>query len=110
MAKYYGKIGFGHTVEDPDGVHEFVVTERDYKGDVIRPSVKASQGDQIIPGLTTGNSISIIEDGYLSENFFAIIYATWMGVKWTVKKIDSTHPRLVLALGEVYNGPTPGSP
>lgn len=107
MAKHFGKIGFGHSVTDEYGVTEFVVTERDYKIDILRASVSSNQGGQIIPGLSTGNSFSIIEDAYLNENFFAILYITWMGVRWSIRKVDSAHPRLTLTPGEVYNGPTP---
>ena len=110
MAKYSGKIGFGHTVKKPGGVSEFVITERDFKGDLLRPSVRNNPGEDIIPGLSTGNSFSIIEDGYLLENLFAIKYVTWMGVRWSVRKIDSVHPRLIITVGEVFNGPTPTIP
>jgi hypothetical protein len=29
-----------------------------------------------------------------------------MGVRWTVQDVTVEHPRLILRLGEVYNGPT----
>lgn len=107
MAKTYGKIGFGKTIIKPGGVSEFVITERDYKIDIIRPSVRNTPGEDVIPGLSTGNSFSIIEDGYLSENLFAMKYVTWMGVRWSVRKIDQAHPRLIITVGEVFNGPSP---
>ena len=34
--KFYGKIGYVDTTEKKPGVHEAVVTERDYYGDVTR--------------------------------------------------------------------------
>lgn len=106
MAKYFGKIGFAHNVEIRKGVYDDVITERDFKGDLIRPSVKSGSDAQINSDLTTGNSVSIIMDAYLQENLFAIKYVVWMGVRWSAKKVDVVHPRLTIALGEVYNGPT----
>lgn len=106
MAKFFGKIGFSHNVEISRGVHDVVITEKDYKGDLIRPSVKTGSGDQVNSDLTIGNSVSILMDAYITENFFAIKYVTWMGVRWSAKKVDVVHPRLTIALGEVYNGPT----
>lgn len=106
MAKFYGKVGFAHNVEVRRGVYEDLITEQNYKGDITRPSAKAQTGEQVNADLSIGNQFSIIADAYLFENLFAIRYITWMGVRWTVTKIDVAHPRLNLLVGEVYNGPT----
>lgn len=107
MAKYYGKIGFAHNVEVRKGVYEDAITEVDYKGDISRPSAKSQAGEQVNANLSIGNLFSIVADAYLMDNIFAIRYVTWMGVRWTVTKVDVAHPRLNLLVGEVYNGPTP---
>lgn len=107
MARFFGAVGFAHNVEIRRGVYDDLITEKTFKGELIRPSLRASMGEQINANLVVGNSISIVMDAYLLENFFAIRYVTWMGVRWSVKKVDVAHPRLTLALGEVYNGPTP---
>ena len=46
-------------------------------------------------------------DSYAEENFFAIKYVRWMGARWVVTNVEVRRPRLILNLGEVYNGPTP---
>jgi hypothetical protein len=46
-------------------------------------------------------------DAYANEHFFAIRYVEWAGVLWTVSMVEVQSPRLLLRLGEVYNGPTP---
>lgn len=109
MAKFYGMIGYGHQTETSPGVWEDVITERPYQGDVILPSVNSRGRDEINPNLTLGNSFSILSDGYIEHNLFAIRYIEWMGVLWSVAKIDVKYPRLELLVREVYNGPKAGT-
>jgi|SRR3954449_4690824 hypothetical protein len=106
MAKFHGKIGYAQTVETAPGVHQEEITERSYYGDVTRTSRALRDGEQINPVLSLGNSISIVADAYAREHFFAIRYVEWAGVHWTVVDVEVRHPRLLLRLGEVYNGLT----
>lgn len=108
MAKFYGEIGYGETVEKAPGVWEDVITEKPYFGDVVRNSrqLREADGEKVNNDLTVGNSISIVSDAYANEHFFAIRYIRWMGTLWTVSNVDVQSPRLVLRLGGVYNGPT----
>ena len=110
MAKFNGKIGYGVTVETADGVHEETIIERIYYGDIIRISRSLRENEQVNPALSLGNSISIVADAYANEHFFAIRYAEWAGVRWAVVEVEVQHPRLLLRLGEVYNGLTVTAP
>lgn len=110
MAKFYGVVGYGATVEQAPGVYADVITERSYFGDVIRNTRKLQEGEQFNPNLTVNNSISIVADAYANEHFFAIRYISWAGTLWTVSDVEVQSPRLVLRLGGVYNGPTPEPP
>jgi hypothetical protein len=105
MAKFYGKIGYAQTTETAPGVHEEAITERVYQGEVTsdRRLLRAS-ADGVNPGVVLGNSISIVADAYAREHYFAIRYVEWSGVKWTVQDVEVQHPRLLLRLGEVFNG------
>lgn len=105
MAKFYGEIGYGETVETAPGVWEDVITEKSYYGDVIRNSRRLQEGEGVNNDLSVGNSISIVADAYANEHFFAIRYIRWAGTLWTVSNVDVQSPRLVLRLGGVYNGP-----
>lgn len=109
MARFFGEVGYGEAVETPDdsGVHVDVITERLYFGDVIRNTRKLEQGDQLNPDISVGNSISIVADQYATEHFFNIKYVKWEGVLWTVTSVEVRRPRLILDIGEVYNGPVP---
>lgn len=107
MTRFFGKVGYGNTVDQGNGVHKLVVTERDYQGDVIRPSRRYSDDQKVNSDLSVGNAISIVADGYANNHFFAIRYVAWRGALWEVTNVDVESPRLVLRLGGVYNGPTP---
>lgn len=105
MAKFFGKIGYGATMETAPGVWEDVITVRTYFGDVIRNSSGLQDNAKVNLDLTVGNSISIVADDHAYENFFAIRYVEWAGALWTISNVDVQRPRLVLRLGGVYNGP-----
>lgn len=107
MAKFYGKIGYGETVETSPGVWEDIIVERSYFGDVVRNSRKLEGEDKVNYDISVGNSISIVADAYANDHFFAIRYVEWAGTLWTVSNVDVESPRLTLRLGGVYNGPTP---
>ncbi len=106
MAKFHGKIGYAQTTETAPGVHEELIVERVYYGDIIQNRRLLRNEDQINPLLTLGNSISIVADAYANEHYFAMRYVEWTGVLWTVQDVEVQFPRLLLRLGEVYNGLT----
>jgi hypothetical protein len=106
MARFYGRVGYGETEESAPGVHEDVIVERSYYGDVVRDMRRLSEGENLNKDLSVQNSISIVADAYANDHFHAIRYVEWAGVLWTVSTVEVRSPRLLLRLGEVYNGPT----
>jgi hypothetical protein len=108
MARFFGRVGYGETVESESnpGVFEDVITEYQYRGDVIRNTRQLTQGEHLNPDLSVSNRISIVADAYANDHFFAIRFVEWAGVLWTVTDVEVQSPRLLLSLGEVYNGPT----
>lgn len=115
MARFYGRIGYGEPVENVDeddkgtGVWVDKIVEYSYYGDVIRNTRNLREGENLNFDLSVQNSISILADAYANEHFFAIRYVEWAGTLWTVSAVEVQSPRLLLRLGEVYNGPTAGS-
>lgn len=107
MAKFYGEIGYGESVETAPGVWEDVITEYSYYGDVIRNTRQLNAGDNVNSDISVNNSISIVADAYANEHFFAIRYIKWAGTLWTVTDVEVKSPRLILRMGGVYNGHTP---
>jgi hypothetical protein len=107
MARFHGRVGFGNTVETSPGVFTDEIVEHFYFGDVIQNRRTLREGEELNKDLTVGNSISIVANAYANEHIFAIKYVEWAGQFWTVPDVEVRAPRLILQLGEVYNGPTP---
>jgi hypothetical protein len=110
MAKFYGSIGYGESVETKPGVWKDVITERKYRGDVLRNTRQLKEGQSVNNDLTVNNSISVVADAYANDHFFAIRYIRWAGTLWTVSNVEVKSPRLLLQLGGVYNGETATTP
>lgn len=104
MAKFYGPIGFIETVETAPDVWTERITERCYSGDVLTNSRRWQDGQQLNDNLNIDNRISIVADAYAFRHFHSIRYVTWMGAKWKVGRIDVERPRLILSVGDLYNG------
>ena len=103
MAKWYGVIGYGDTVETNPGVWTEQITERYAKGEVIRNAIAIQSTDQLNEDIKISNSISIIADPYANSNFHKIRYITYMGTKWKVTNVEVKYPRLILTIGGIYN-------
>lgn len=108
MARFFGEVGYGESVEDPPGSGKWVdkITEQKYFGDVIRNTRQLAGAAKVNDDITVGNSISIVADQYAVEYFANIKYVRWAGRLWTVTDVEVRSPRLILSLGSVYNGPT----
>lgn len=105
MAKFYGAIGYGNTVDTGDGVWVDEITEVKYYGDVVKNTRHLQETENLNEDIVVRNSISIVADAYANEHFFAIKYIKWAGAYWTVTDVEVQPPRLLLRLGRIYNGP-----
>ena len=111
MTRFYGAVGYSYTVESVPGVAENKIIERLYYGDVLGNTGKLVETENLNPDIAIQGQISIVADPYAYEHFIHIKYVTWMGVRWKPSSIDATRPpRIVMRLGEVYNGDTPTTP
>lgn len=110
MAKFYGAIGYGESVETAPGVWEDVITERNTRGDVLRVTRKLESGESVNDDISINNSISIVADAYTNGHINAMRYIWWQGARWKIVGIEVASPRLILRIGGVYNGPTPAAP
>lgn len=110
MTKFHGTIGYAENVETVPGVWRDVITEYPYYGDVVRNSVSTQEAQKVNDDISIGNSLSIVADDRLWNNFIAIKYVRWAGALWKVDDVTVQSPRLLLRLGGVYNGPTATAP
>jgi len=111
MARFAGEVGYGEQVKTAPGVWEDLITEHRYFGDVIRVTMTQRDGDEKVnTDLAVNNAISVVADERAVKHFSKIKYVRWEGVLWVVTSVELKHPRLILNIGEVYNGPTPAAP
>lgn len=104
MAKWFGKIGFAETKETTPGVWEEQITEREYFGDLTRNTRRLQSSENLNDNITIANEISIVADPFANQNFHAMRYVEFMGTKWKVSTVEVQYPRLLLSLGDIYNG------
>lgn len=104
MGKFYGKIGYGISEEIKPGTYKKRIVEREYFGDVTENIRRLQTSDNLNDNIVINNEISIISDPFADENFHLILYVEYAGVKWKVSSVRVKYPRLILTIGEVYNG------
>lgn len=104
MARFYGKVGYMTTVESSPSVYEEKTIVHEYCGDVIKATSSWSSASQENDNLKISNQISIVADPFALSNFQSIRFVEWMGVKWKVSNVSLEFPRLILTIGDVYNG------
>lgn len=104
--KFYGKIGFGETVEKSDGIWADTIVEKDYYGDILKNVKRSEDAAKVNDDISISNQLSIVSDPYLTNHFHAIKYVTMFGTNWKVTSVEVQFPRLLLTLGGVYNGQT----
>lgn len=110
--RFYGAVGYANSVEKSPGVWQEVITEISYYGDVVQNSRRLEPPPQVPPTLNAnvslGNSFSIMADAYAYNNFVNMRYVCWKGKNWTITNVDVHRPRLILTIGGLWNGSTPG--
>lgn len=111
MGKFHGEVGYNNgTVQTPpeSGVWVEEIVERTYFGDVVKNRRNLEAADNLNDNISVANLISIVADEYARNHFHAIRYVRWQGSNWKVSSVEVEHPRLLLTIGDIYNGPTAG--
>ena len=104
MAKYFGQVGFGETVETEPGIWEDLIVEHSYYGDVYRNSRLLQNSGGLNDNINVANQISIVADPYANQNFHSMRYVKYMGTAWKITNVEVQYPRLILTIGGVFNG------
>lgn len=103
MAKWYGAIGFADSVEEEPGIHNDVIVERSYFGDMTRINRSLQSSGGINDDINISNQISIVADPYAVQNIYKMRYVEYMSVKWKITNVEVQHPRLILSIGGIWN-------
>lgn len=109
MTRFFGKVGYAEPVRS-GGVVEDVITERSYSGDELRNTRYFATEDTVLGKVSFQTRISILADAYALENFKDIRYVEWAGSFYYVDEVQVDRPRLILAVGDKYNGPLAVTP
>lgn len=104
MAKYYGKIGYSQSVEVRPGIFKDEIILKEVYGDMNRVRRSLQNSGQVIDNIVLNNELSIVADPFALNNFQSIKYVEYLGAKWKVTSAEVQFPRIILSLGEVYNG------
>lgn len=104
MAKFYGKIGYAETIDDGHGVYTERIIEKEHYGDLLKDTRRYQQSGNLNDNIVISNRISILATPFAMENSHLIRYVEFMGTKWRISSIEVQYPRLILSLGDVYNG------
>lgn len=109
--RFHGAVGYAVSTETAPGVWKDVITEKSYYGDVVRNSRRLAAPLLVPPELNNNlaleNSFSILADADAYENYMKFRYITWEGNRWTITNVEVSRPRLILTIGELWNGNTP---
>lgn len=100
--RYSGELGFVLTQETTAGVWVPKTIVRQVTGTVEQRAYRWEDTQTINANLDITNQLSIVYDSFLTQNMFAMRWATWMGKKWNITRIDIRPPRMILYLGKEY--------
>ena len=111
--KFSGLVGYCYSAEgtgDREGIWDDVIRERQYFGDVLQFNPRWDAGKDVLDDQRLVNKISIMADAFAWLHVSGLKYVVWQGTRWKVTAVEVMRPRLMLTLGGVYHGPTPGTP
>lgn len=92
-------------METSPGVWTPQDTVKEYFGDVMRNTTRWSENSNSTnDDLTVNSQISIVADPFAINNFYSMKWIEFMGVKWKITSVEPQPPRLLLSLGNVWNG------
>ncbi|HEI0617319.1 TPA: hypothetical protein SIF56_004548 [Escherichia coli] len=107
MAKYAGLVGYATQEEISPGVWEDVIIERRMRGDILR-SVTQNQTSEVSVNddVSINNRFSLIGDPFSKAHFQDMRYVKYLGRTYKVDSVELAHPRLIVEIGGIWNGPT----
>lgn len=108
--RFCGKVGYVEFVEAAPGVYEEKITERQYRGTVLRNARRLDATEKLHDDIDLNNSISIVADAYAYRHMQDMLYVVFHGSKWRITNIEVVRPRLNLTVGGIYNGPSRSVP
>lgn len=105
MPKFYGMIGYARPRITAPGVASYSdVEERPYYGDFTKHTVKSEASSEVLnDNIVMQDDISIMADEYAYTHISKMKYVVLNGVKWKIRSVSISRPRITISLGGVYN-------
>jgi len=101
-----GVIGYGIQTKIRPGVVDDVITEKQFRGNVVRPPGSGPEDSgKVNDDLKVNVTISVVAGAYHAQHVHQMRYISWKGQLWKISNVDVEHPRLIIRLGGLYNGP-----
>lgn len=104
MNRFYGKIGYGGTVETSPGVWRDSIIETNYYGEQVKTISKWNTSGYANDNREYSTQISILTDENAYNNWYNIKYIEYQGALWEVTSVEPLRPRLLLTIGGIWNG------
>jgi len=100
--KFYGAVGYADIVDQGYGVWKEQITERVYRGDILKTMTRTQGTETLNDALRMDSRVSICADAYAINKASMIRYVVIDGQKWRVTAVENARPRLLLTVGGVY--------
>lgn len=109
--RFSGAVGYASDDHPVPGVWTETITEHQYYGDILQMSRRLEPASQNPPttsnNIAMNNSFSIVGDEQAFGNTQKMRYVVWQGSRWTITNVEVRRPRLILTIGEQWDGNTP---
>ena len=96
--KFYGKLGYGKTMETKPGVWENSYIERIAYGDFIQNTYVLKGSNKVNDDINALYVISVVVDSYAKENLQYLKYVLYNCIYWKISRIKMEYPRLIISL------------
>lgn len=104
MARFAGLVGYVTQEETSPGIWSSVEKSVMMKGELIRQSSNNRDAGKVNSDITLNHRVSLMGDSYSFDNYYNIKWVMVDKVKWEVSSIEIQRPRLILAIGGLWNG------
>lgn len=104
MAKFSGLVGYVTQSETSPGVWSSVENSITMRGDIIRQSSNSQNDDKVNSDISLNHRVSLVGDAYSFGNYYNIRWIEIDGLKWEISSVEIQRPRIIVALGGIWNG------
>lgn len=107
MNRYNGVIGYmGDDTVDSTGLVTQNPVEIPVRGRVSIQRTTWSDGETVHSKIVNRNILDIMPPQVILDNLTRMVYITYNDEKWIISSFEKKNKRLIIKMGEVYDGTT----